>query len=979
MRECGTPNVPTFSALRKLQSQLTREVGIKTEPHTSALGNQFYMNHPLDLLALDWANPLVRKHIQVYPEVTSVIKEVWQADKWLKELDNNQLSPMWANWKDDPHRHFYVNELAQLKDGSFVIPIRWVIYQKQEHAEVYRVHHSESRIFDVESHEISCIPAIELHHNFRDLQSVGYNFEFTDPNNICSWKDFMPNPIRKVAKDRPVFCLRFMAWCDDVSGNVSKQYNAHMNMYITNANLPHQNLSQEYFVRFCSTSPHTTSLEQFDAMVKDVGKWKEAYDCFLETEILFQIFVHGLPADNPQQAESSSGASLNSSANCRYDTAGGTKEYKETNEGYNSLFNTGTPRTPFSTVQIIEEQIQVACLGVQDAVQIIQTCTGTKDKIAQFWIDKLIPMAREKQKLRFQALTSDAHLNNPKLKGAELDAAKLAIKKEIQVDLMAWLVKQPPDRYALLPEDSDHRFQLRPGDHYNSLMDVIGLNPHLDSPCEILHTYLLGIDKYIWHDTTKDWDKKKEELFAARLQSSSMLGLTLPPLQSRYIVQYKNSLIGKHFKAIQQLAVFHFDDSLCNPAVMDIWKATGELGAMLWIPEIRDLKQYLADLEILIANVLDVWAVHDPARIILKFKLHVLPHILDDIRRFGPAVRFSTEVFECWNAIFRLCSILSNHQAPSHDIGVTIADMERFKHMVSGGSWKVGGIYIQAGPCVRNFLSQNTELQHRLGWVENDLASIKPGSLKLKSLQKRNSLSWTAILQTLQSRQANTQLTEPGNIQGSIWNECKYVVSKARDICTEGSWVFCKDTMNPELACTARIYKILSPSTSKITSDGNGVVILEKFVILNSKDEHMNMPVLLRTDIQFIYALPMDIQFIFNAQHDCLGKKCPVIENATSVRQERNITSKFIPGVIHTDDTRFFVNMHALHNAHLLRESLPRHLVAPVPYFQNRYEKHAEFAASLRITGPAKRATAQARAKETREQNKQKKSKNINT
>jgi len=52
MRECGTPNVPSFYALRKKQDTLTQEVNIKPTPHTSPLGNRFYMNHPAQLLAL---------------------------------------------------------------------------------------------------------------------------------------------------------------------------------------------------------------------------------------------------------------------------------------------------------------------------------------------------------------------------------------------------------------------------------------------------------------------------------------------------------------------------------------------------------------------------------------------------------------------------------------------------------------------------------------------------------------------------------------------------------------------------------------------------------------------------------------------------------------------------------------------------------------------------------------------------------------
>jgi hypothetical protein len=107
-----------------------------------------------------------------------------------------------------------------------------------------------------------------------------------------------------------------------------------------------------------------------------------------------------------------------------------------------------------------------------------------------------------------------------------------------------------------------------------------GLDPHADTPVEILHTWLLGNDKYIWHDTSKEWNKQQEELFATRLQASSLSGLTTPPPRAAYLVQYKNSLVGKHFKILQQLAIFHVHD-LCPDNLFNLWKATGELGAML--------------------------------------------------------------------------------------------------------------------------------------------------------------------------------------------------------------------------------------------------------------------------------------------------------------------------------------------------------------------------------------------------------------
>lgn len=109
----------------------------------------------------------------------------------------------------------------------------------------------------------------------------------------------------------------------------------------------------------------------------------------------------------------------------------------------------------------------------------------------------------------------------------------------------------------------------------------------------------------------------------------------------------------------------------------------------------------------------------DPERILVKGKLHVFPHLPEDIPRFGPAILYATEIYECFNAVFRLCSIFSNHLAPSRDIAATLADMERFKHVSSGGWWKNSeGTYIRAGSLVRSFLTSNRELQRRLGWSE---------------------------------------------------------------------------------------------------------------------------------------------------------------------------------------------------------------------------------------------------------------------
>lgn len=80
-------------------------------------------------------------------------------------------------------------------------------------------------------------------------------------------------------------------------------------------------------------------------------------------------------------------------------------------------------------------------------------------------------------------------------------------------------------------------------------------------------------------------------------------------------------------------------------------------------------------------------AICAPSIIVLKPKFHFLLHIPFFIRRFGPALLYSTERFESFNKVFRLASVHSNRQAPSRDIAGTFADLERVRHIATGGYW----------------------------------------------------------------------------------------------------------------------------------------------------------------------------------------------------------------------------------------------------------------------------------------------------
>lgn len=93
----------------------------------------------------DFANPLVREFLEVYPDLSGKeVSEFWQAGKWIDESDLDDLSPMWANWKFAPHRHFYIKELAQFEDGQFVIPMRYGKIDSIEIVEFYGVRHYDA-------------------------------------------------------------------------------------------------------------------------------------------------------------------------------------------------------------------------------------------------------------------------------------------------------------------------------------------------------------------------------------------------------------------------------------------------------------------------------------------------------------------------------------------------------------------------------------------------------------------------------------------------------------------------------------------------------------------------------------------------------------------------------------------------------------------------------------------------------------------
>ncbi|GJJ06810.1 hypothetical protein Clacol_001006 [Clathrus columnatus] len=398
----------------------------------------------------------------------------------------------------------------------------------------------------------------------------------------------MPNPKCLIAAGRPFYHIFAILFIDDVLGNVSKQWNKHYVCYLSNACLPCEHLDKEFNLCFVGSSPHITALELAQGVCesfKATTTGKIGYDCLNRSECIFRVMPYINAADNPMQAELCSQSGLASNKFCRTCEVGGSQLYK-CGDGYLDLFVAGELQTLQKTREIIDGQFTRAMQPrSQTMVESFVKEHGIKDTIAQPLIE------------HFTRSANELFLTKPN-------------KEKIQS-----ILKQKYDELK------------KEGNFQNPLLEMPGLNVHLDCPTEILHTVLLGVVKYFWGQTV--WlvsNTKKFNIFQMRLESLSGDGLNIPRIMAAYMCQYRGSLIGKHFKTIVQILPLVIYD-LIHADLLDAWLLLGRLAVLCWHMEIEDIDMYIEELELVIDQFLTKVAVCAPSIITTKPKFHFLKHL----------------------------------------------------------------------------------------------------------------------------------------------------------------------------------------------------------------------------------------------------------------------------------------------------------------------------------------------------------------
>ncbi|KAI9442451.1 hypothetical protein H4582DRAFT_1809218 [Lactarius indigo] len=941
LRINGLSNVPSAKTIRAQNTALHDMCGVRTFQYIGAHGHHFFVNSIADIISQEMANPLVRPHLHFYPEdAGKMVSEYWHGRHWHNNADPAVVTPMAVI----DGLHFFVHEPCFLANGRAIMPYRWFLRGDSILAKAWplcAVGQGDRSGWVVEEYTTIVIPQDEFLIPFNTWDSSQFASGLPSARSIVGsilrpdgevvpWSRTQPsvgNRWRVRASGAFVYCFPIWLYCDDVSGNQSKKWNKHYSFLFSPAGLPRAHFQKEYNVHFLCTSNLASPLEMMDRIVEQlesVAAWDEgiwAWDCVHEARVLIIPFVSALLGDNPMQSEFAchigqmgkffcrmcdvkgfdappSGSRVPVNPTTSHDGNHATSDLPGTSDGESSaggspsgshgrkkgdesmqdmveritrFINIGNPRTRDETIRELEAMAgEAGQVGNLTKIRAHRTTTGIKDTFFEVYLDRMYLL-----------------YNDRGSRG----------EKQLALDLFR----------ATLPANI-----------LSPIWRIRGLDPHADTPVEILHTVLLGFVKYLWRDVVHNQlgtNVQKKGTLRTRLDSLDISGLQLPGakhLAGNTLVQYAGSLTGRDFRIIAQVALFVLYD-LVPDVCFDAWVSLSNLIPIVWQAEIPNIDEYIARLEIAIQEF-HYRIIRWTPRWFNKAKYHVILHLPTHVRRFGPAILFATESFESFNAVIRAKSIHSNRLAPSRDIALAFAHNNRVRHLISGG----------------RHLFRDNEKSHRyaLAFKSRDKLSVHAGEAGIwcqvptavvylgKELSATSSTDSADLrlgeYDTPRTRHFPTFIPSP---TPSMFFTAASVVLINGDVCFVNNWVLFKPSVHhtgaPGLGYVREVL-VATGATPVQQYPRPGIILLQQADVTMCAAPY-RMPGVQLSD-NFLIRGISHILCTVNVQHRCHAHNCAA-SGSEVVYQERQATTQTWPVVVHNSPNDLIMSTARIHDA----------------------------------------------------------------
>ncbi|CAD6944581.1 unnamed protein product [Tilletia controversa] len=270
-----------------------------------------------------------------------------------------------------------------------------------------------------------------------------------------------------------------------------------------------------------------------------------------------------------------------------------------------------------------------------------------------------------------------------------------------------------------------------------------------------------------------------------------------------------------------------------------------------------------------------VWAMMEahariaPKSILSRPKFHLLIHLGDAIRRYGPASNFATERTESFVAVQRAAVAHTNRMANSRDVAQRLVDQQLLRHLMSGGmrkSLNTGEPFTPCAAIVQVTQSpKNTVFRQRWG---------------LQAAEKEKPKGQAEIMST-------GRASATWSLSGERCEVGTFVLYDGAD---DGGDEDEDDTVPLSVG---QIQEVVMQDRSTAS------VIIRHFE-QHQLNKKYNMISIRSTERQ-VAIKPSEVIGIVNAPHDCIYSRCKIDVEGREVEQERLRTGVSKPSIIHLE------------------------------------------------------------------------------